>query len=219
MSGSSAAPASGSRILSPWCGTWKRTLSQESFGPFFARQRDNTVFVSIEPIYEAGAAAAAAASAAAAAAAAAAATSSAFSSSSSSTAASAASSSSAAAAAAPVGLRWSFGASAEALRHGFSLSVAGAPAAAAPPAPAGWRRLALTACTGEGVVREDGGAISLQLFGTSFAAIVYRMLDEDTLAVSVTELPSPADGERPAALAARDKAVANVQHGYMFRVL
>ena len=69
-----------------------------------------------------------------------------------------------------------------------------------------------------GVVREDGGAISLQLFGASFAAIVYRVLDEDTLAVSVTELPTPAEGERAASLAARDKAVANVQHGYMFRV-
>ena len=67
-------------------------------------------------------------------------------------------------------------------------------------------------------MREDGGAISLTLFGASFAAIVYRVLDEDTLAVSVTELPTPAEGERAASLAARDKAVANVQHGYMFRV-
>ena len=211
----------GWKPLSPWVGTWRRTLTQEAFAPFFARQRDTTVFVSVEAIYEGGpAAAAAAAAAASAAAAAAAAEASPYAP---------APATPAPPVAAPIGLRWSFGASPETLRHGYSLAVpsasgsgaAGAGAGSAPPAapaPSGWRRLAVTACTGEGVVREDGGAISLQLFGSSFAAIVYRVLDEDTLAVSVTELPTPAEGERAASLAARDKAVANVQHGYMFRV-
>ena len=62
-------------------------------------------------------------------------------------------------------------------------------------------------------MREDGGAISLQLFGSSFAAIVYRVLDEDTLAVSVTELPTPAEGERLARLIGDDFILMMENHG------
>jgi hypothetical protein len=82
----------------------------------------------------------------------------------------------------------------------------------------GWKKAAVSSAVGEGVVRDDGNCISLHLFGASFASIVYRMIDEDTCAVTITELPTPLEGERLSALEVRDKSVASVQHGYMFRV-
>jgi hypothetical protein len=211
--------------LQSWVGTWKRTVSQESFGPF-VRQRDSITFVSIEDATLSSAS-----------------SGSALVSSSGTTAA--ATDTSANSSATPIvsSLKWSFGVNLETLRHGYTLSLphlspntisssststSGSLLSATSNSNSigtgsggqirGWKKAVLTSAVGEGVIREDGNCISLHLFGASFASIVYRMIDEDTCAVTITELPTPLEGERLSALEVRDKSVASLQHGFMFRV-
>lgn len=206
--------------LQSWVGTWKRTVSQESFGPF-VRQRDSVTFVSIEDATSLN--------------------SSSGSALVSSSGTAAATDTSANSSTTPIvsSLKWSFGVNLETLRHGYTLSLPHLSANTISSSSTsssssllsatsnsgsgggqirGWKRAVLTSAVGEGVIREDGNCISLHLFGASFASIVYRMIDEDTCAVTITELPTPLEGERLSALEVRDKSVASVQHGFMFRV-
>ena len=197
--------------LQPWIGTWKRTCAQESFGPF-VRQRDSVTFVTIEDVSISSPLS----------------TSITTGSSSLSTEvyyASPSSSSSSSPSSSnntplTTSLKWSFGANLDTLRHGYTLSLPQLVSSQSGLGgiSRGWKKAAITAAVGEGVVRDDGNCISLQLFGASFASIVYRMIDEDTCSVTITELPTPLEGERLSALEVRDKSVASVQHGYMFRV-
>lgn len=194
--------------LQPWIGTWKRTCAQESFGPF-VRQRDSVTFVTIEDVSISTNILSSTTN-----------TSITAGSSSLSTEVSSSSSSSNNT---PLttSLKWSFGINLDTLRHGYTLSLphlVSSQSVIGGGIGRGWKKAAITSCNGEGVVRDDGICISLQLFGASFASIVYRMIDEDTCAVTITELPTPLEGERLSALEIRDKSVACVQHGYMFRV-
>lgn len=59
-----------------------------------------------------------------------------------------------------------------------------------------------------GMYQPDIGTLTVHLTGTTNATLVYSLLDEDTMAVSITEVP-PA-GKRAAPV---------VQTGYMFRVV
>jgi hypothetical protein len=105
---------------------------------------------------------------------------------------------------------WRFGATLEALRVGYTTSLAaGAAAAAAPPAGG----LAITplavACgagSGSAALRSDG-VFTLTLLQASgvLATVVYRVLDPDTLAVSMTEVPERSEA-------------ATVSTGFLFKV-
>ena len=104
---------------------------------------------------------------------------------------------------APGAVRWSFGAALGALRVGYSTSLARPAAATAVFTPL---TITFAGGSGWGAVRADGVCtLTLLSAGGTLATVTYRVLDADTLAVSITEVP--------------DKGEATVQQGYLFRVL
>jgi len=101
-------------------------------------------------------------------------------------------------------VRWSFGSSLSALRVGYTTAL-GARAAGAPFTP-----LVVTpvgAGAGFGAVRADGVCTLTLLSATgTLASATYRLLDADTLAVAITDVPEKGDA-------------AVLQQGFLFRVL
>ncbi len=95
-------------------------------------------------------------------------------------------------------LKWSFGATVDSTRHGFTLQSlaggspaggasagAGAPASGAAPSAGPWRRAAVAFLGVQGsdstaVLRDDASVLCLTLVSGSLATIVYRMMDEDS---------------------------------------
>lgn len=106
--------------------------------------------------------------------------------------------------------RWSFGPAVETARTGYVVEVldAAIPAESA-DLLAGLipLRVHFQGRDCYGMYQPDIGTLTVHLTGTTNATLVYAMLDEDTLAVSITEVP-PA-GKRAAPV---------VQTGLMFRV-
>jgi len=112
---------------------------------------------------------------------------------------------------------WRFGETLDALRVGYTTTFA-APAAAAPPAaaaaaaaagaPLAFTPLAVACGVGSGsaALRSDG-VFTLTLLQASgvLATVVYRVLDPDTLAVSITEVPERSEA-------------ATVTTGFLFKV-
>jgi hypothetical protein len=127
-----------------------------------------------------------------------------------------------AAADAPHTHTWRFGATLDALRVGYTTSFAApppplppppAPAGAAAAAAAASAALAFTPLTvacgvgsGSAALRSDG-VFTLTLLQASgvLATVVYRVLDPDTLAVSITEVPERSEA-------------ATVTTGFLFKV-
>jgi hypothetical protein len=96
---------------------------------------------------------------------------------------------------------WSFGTSLTLLRTGYSTSLAARDSGTA------FTPLIVTFSSGSGwgALRADG-VLSLTLLSATgaLATVTYRVLDADTLAVSITEVPEKGDAE--------------VKQGYLFRV-
>lgn len=114
--------------------------------------------------------------------------------------------------------RWSFGRSLDSVRTGYSVEplfdvapVASGGSNASRVVPL---RISFAGTDCLGTYQPDLGLLMVHLVGpgTTTATIVYRALDDDTLAVSITEVPAPA-GASGAPL-----RQPTLQFGYMFRV-
>lgn len=104
-------------------------------------------------------------------------------------------------------LAWKFGGTLEALRVGYVTQVAPAGGGAA----SGFTPLTVSfgAGAGHGGLRADGLACTLTLMNSGvLVTVVYRVLDADTLALSMTEVPSKAE----------DAEKATLSQGFLFRV-
>ena len=109
-------------------------------------------------------------------------------------------------------LRWSFGSALGALRLGYTTNPGPAP----PPPPPGTPPdstfqplvVAFGAGTGWGAWRPDGVlTLTLTTATGALATITYRLLDADTIAVSLVDVPSTRGGEG-----------ASLQEGFLFRL-
>ena len=108
-------------------------------------------------------------------------------------------------------LTWRFGSTLDALRVGYTTQLLLAPPAAtqAPASASGFSPLAVAfgAGAGHGELRADGAACTLTLMNAGvLVTVVYRVLDADTLAVSMTEVPSRGEA-------------ATLSQGFLFRCL
>ena len=89
-------------------------------------------------------------------------------------------------------LSWRFGSTLDALRVGFTTQLAAQPATASGFSPLS---VSFGAGAGHGELRADGAACTLTLMNAGvLVTVVYRVLDVDTLAVSMTEVPSKGEG-------------------------
>ena len=103
-------------------------------------------------------------------------------------------------------LTWRFGSTLDALRVGYTTQLALAPPGGA---ASGFSPLSVAfgAGSGHGELRADGAACTLTLMNAGvLVTVVYRVLDADTLAVSMTEVPSRGEA-------------AVLSQGFLFRCL
>lgn len=120
-------------------------------------------------------------------------------------------------------LRWSFGRTPDDVRAGYAVEPLfdAVASASASPVPSGAGSLSAvprviplrvtyagTECVG--TYQGDLGLMMVHLTSpAATATVIYRLLDDDTLAVSITEVPAPAVHKR---------GEPTIQYGYMFRL-
>lgn len=99
--------------------------------------------------------------------------------------------------------KWSFGASQSMLRTGYSTSLAARESSGSSFTPL---TVSYASGSGWGALRSDG-VLTLTLLSSAgaLATVTYRVLDADTLSVSMTEVPENGETES--------------KQGYLFRVL
>jgi hypothetical protein len=102
-------------------------------------------------------------------------------------------------------LRWSFGATSASVRLGFTTALVGAGGSSSEWMPLSVSGSSLTAAS-SGLISPDGSTLALTIATAgALASVTYKMVDPDTVAVSITEV------------SARDSSPPVVQEGWMLR--
>lgn len=110
-------------------------------------------------------------------------------------------------------IRWSFGPTLDAVRTGFVLEILEGGSGAADPSLLPLR-VTFSGRDCYGMFDSGSNTLTMHLTGSTNATLVYSVVDEDTLAVSITEVPPGSTGS------SKDTSggiVPLVETGFMFR--